>query len=287
MRTLISLACGAALLGGCAIVVTPNDGDFHVYSAFDSHAVEGDGVAARDSRAVGNLQGLEVGGAMVVEVRVGPAPSLLVEADSNLLPLIRTEAVGDTLRISSERPLRSRNPIHITYTVPRLTDLRAGGSGRVTVDGLNGAPLTVRKNGSGGTELRGRVARLDAQVSGSGGLDAEALEAGSATLNVGGSGGMTIGRVSGDYAQIEVNGSGRVRAGGAVRSLTVRVNGTGSADLSGLASEHADLVSNGSGSITANVKQSLIAQTTGSGGVRVYGNPAQRSITGKSVHVMN
>jgi hypothetical protein len=287
MRTLISLACCAALLGGCAIVVTPNDGDFHVYSAFDSHAVEGDGVAARDSRAVGKLQGLEVGGAMVVEVRVGPAPSLLVEADSNLLPLIRTEAVGDTLRISSERPLRSRNPIHITYTVPRLTDLRAGGSGRVTVDGLNGAPLTVRKNGSGGTELRGRVARLDAQVSGSGGLDAEALEAGSATLNVGGSGGMTIGRVSGDYAQIEVNGSGRVRAGGAVRSLTVRVNGTGSADLSGLASEHADLVSNGSGSITANVKQSLIAQTTGSGGVRVYGNPAQRSISGKSVHVMN
>jgi hypothetical protein len=289
MRTFLSLACAAAVLGGCAIVVTPNDGDYHVYSAFDSNgsAVEGDGVLARDTRAVGALQGLEVGGGMVVDVRVGPAPSLVVEADSNLLPLIRTETSGDTLRISSEKPLRSRNPIHIAYTVPRLSELRTSGSGRVAVAGLDGAPLAVRKNGSGVTELSGRVARLEVQANGSGSVEAEGLEAGSATLHAAGSGHVTIGRVSGDYAEIELNGSGRVRAGGAVRSLTVRVNGSGSADLGGLASDQADLVTNGSGGVTANVKQSLIAQNSGSGGVRVYGNPPQRSISGKSVHMMN
>lgn len=289
MRKLLSIACGAALFGGCAIVVTPNDGDFHAYSAFGSrgNAVEGDGVAARDSRAVASLQGLEVGGGMVVDVRVGPAPSLVVEADSNLLPLIRTEAAGDLLRITSERELRSRNPIHIAYTVPRLTELRTSGSGRVTVNGLNGAPITVRKNGSGVTELAGRVARIDAQANGSGNLEGQGLEAGSAKLKVSGSGQLTIGRVTGDYAEIELNGSGRVRASGSVRSLNVRVNGSGSADLAGLGSEQADLVTNGSGGITANVKQSLVAQSTGSGAVRVYGNPAQRSVSGKAVHVMN
>jgi hypothetical protein len=72
-----------------------------------------------------------------------------------------------------------------------------------------------------------------------------------------------------------------------VRALTVHVNGSGSADLSGLASENADLVTNGSGGITANVKQSLVAQSTGSGGVRVYGNPAQRSISGRSIQLLN
>jgi hypothetical protein len=289
MRTLISLACAAALLGGCAIVVTPNDGDFHVYSAFDSkgNTVEGDGVVARDTRAVAGLQGLEVGGGMVVDVRVGPAPSLQVEADSNLLPLIRTEAVGDTLRVTSERPLRSRNPIHISYTTPRLSELRTSGSGRVTVTGLNGAPLAVSKNGSGVTELVGRVARLDLQSNGSGRLEALALESGSAKIAVSGSGHATVGRINGDYAELDLNGSGNVRASGAVRALTVRVNGSGNADLSGLASERADLVSNGSGGITANVKQSLMAQASGSGGVRVYGNPAQRTISGKSVHLLD
>jgi hypothetical protein len=236
---------------------------------------------------VTGLQGLEVGGGMVVDVRVGPAPSLVVEADSNLLPLIRTEAAGDTLRISADRPLRSRNPIHVIYTTERLTDLRTGGSGRVTVTGLNGAPLAVRKNGSGMTELVGQVARLDAQSNGSGSLEAQSLDAGSTRIQVSGSGHTTIGRINGEYAELDLNGSGRVRASGAVRALTVRVNGSGSADLSGLASEQADLVTNGSGGITANVKQSLVAQATGSGGVRVYGNPAQRSISGKSVHLMN
>jgi hypothetical protein len=289
MRSLISLACVAALLGGCAIVVTPNDGDFHVYSAFDGKGdtVEGNGTSARDTRAVAGLHGLEVGGGIVVDVRVGPAPSLVVEADSNLLPLIRTEAAGDALRVSTDRPLRSRNPIHITYTTPSLTDLRTNGSGRVTINGLNGAPLAVHKNGSGMTELVGQVARLDAQVNGSGSLEAQSLDAGSTRVQASGSGHTTLGRINGEYAELDLNGSGRVRASGAVRALTVRVNGSGSADLSGLASEQADLVTNGSGGITANVKQSLVAQASGSGGVRVYGNPAQRSISGKSVHLMN
>jgi hypothetical protein len=289
MRTLISLACAAALLGGCAIVVTPNDGDFHVYSAFDGRGdtVEGNGTPARDTRAVAALHGLEVGGGMVVDVRVGPAPSLVVEADSNLLPLIRTDAAGDTLRVTTAQPLRSRNPIHITYTTPSLTALNTNGSGRVTVNGLNGEPLGVRKNGSGMTELVGKVARLDAQVNGSGSLEGQSLESGSTSIQASGSGHTTLGRINGEYAELDLNGSGRVRASGAVRALTVRVNGSGSADLSGLASEQADLMTNGSGGITANVKQSLVAQSSGSGGVRVYGNPQQRTISGKSVHVMN
>ncbi|TFW33780.1 head GIN domain-containing protein [Massilia horti] len=286
MRILSTFACLAAL-GGCAIVVTPNDGDFQVYTPFSSNAVEGNGVAARDVRAVGSLQGLEVRGNMVVDVRVGPAPSLTVEADSNLLPLIRTETVGDTLRVSSERPLRSRTPIRITYTVPRLADLQSSGSGRVMVAGLNGGALTVRSSGSGVTSLGGRVARLDARVSGSGGVDALGLESGSISLHGSGSGHMTVGRANGDYADIELTGSGRARASGAVRTLMVRVSGSGSVDLAGLSSQQADLAASGSGGITANVTQSLVAQTSGSGGVRVYGNPAQRTITGKSVHILN
>ena len=89
MRTLIALACLAALTG-CAIIVAPGDGDTRVHTAWSSDAKEGDGVAARDQRTIGTLPALDVSGSLPVEVRVGPAPSLVVEADSNLLPLIRT-----------------------------------------------------------------------------------------------------------------------------------------------------------------------------------------------------
>lgn len=283
MRTLISIAC-LALLGGCVMIVTPDgDGDLHVRSAFSSApAVEGNGNYTREVRTIGSLPHLAVNGSMQVEVRVGPAPSLLVEADSNLLPLIRTETSGDTLRISSER-IRTNNPVHIVYTVPRLTGVQSNGSGRITVDGLNGAPLQAQVNGSGVLELAGEVAQLDAQMNGSGRLEANRLRAGGADLSSNSSGTMYAGDLRGEHATIGVHGSGKVQARGAVRYLMVKVTGSGSADLDGLSSERGDLQSTGSGAIVADVRQDLVASTTGSGTVRVRGNPPQRKLSGRHV----
>jgi hypothetical protein len=282
----ISLACAA--LGGCAIVVNPgSDGDVQVRTPFSKDGVEGNGVLAREQRTVGTVQGLEVSGPILVDVRVGPATSLQIEADGNVLPLIRTDVQGDKLVIEAERSYRSRNPVRVTYTVPRLTDLRNGGSGQLTVQGLNGTPLTVSNRGSGAIFLSGQVASLEAESSGSGGIDAATLQSASANLRVTGSGRLNVGQVRGDYAIARVTGSGQLHVGGSVRALTARATGSGHLDLANLASEQADLSSTGSGGITANVKQSVIAQSDGSGGIRVYGNPVQRSVSGSHVQLIN
>ncbi|HAK91274.1 GIN domain-containing protein, partial [Massilia timonae] len=165
MRTLIALASLAALTG-CAIIVAPGDGETRVHTAWSSDAKEGNGVAARDQRAIGALPAISVSGSLPVEVRVGPAPSLVVEADSNLLPLIRTETEGDTLRIYSEKSLRSKTPLRIVYTVPRLSEVRASGATRVEVSDLAGTPLDVRKSGSSEVRLSGKVGNLNARSSG-------------------------------------------------------------------------------------------------------------------------
>jgi len=286
MRTLLAIACLAAL-GGCAIVVAPGaDGDYQVHTPFsnsNSDVVDGDGIVAREQRTVGTVNGLEVNGSVVVDVRVGPATSLVVEADSNLLPLVRTEVRGDTLSIYTKGSYRSRNPVHVVYTVPRLSDLRQNGSGRVAVQDLNGAPLTLRRNGSGAVSLSGRVASLDIDSKDSGSVDAAKLQSASARLVLSGSGRMHVGQVRGDYAIVNLNGSGQLQVGGAVRSLTARASGSGQLDLAALSSEQADLSSSGSGGISANVRQSLVAQSSGSGVIRVAGNPGQRSVSGGHV----
>lgn len=288
-RTLLALASAAALaaLGGCAIIVTPNDGDARLVTPFSGHAVDGDGVAARDQRQVTALGALDVSGSMQVEVRVGQAPSLLVEADGNLLPYIRTETQGNTLKIFNDRQLRSKTPVRIVYTTPRLSEVHASGSGQVVVRELNGAPLEVRKSGSGQVRLAGKVDSLHARVSGSGVLEAGELRSASADLGLSGSGRMSIGEVRGDYLRASVAGSGVLQAGGAVRSLNARVAGSGSVDQANLSTQDADLAADGSGGIRATVKQSLIAHGGGSGGIRVYGRPAQRSVSGRNVHLID
>lgn len=285
MRTLLAIAV-AATLSGCIIVAAPPGGEYAVHTPFSGKTVDGDGVATRDTRQVAALTGLDVGGSMIVEVRVGGAPSLVVEGDSNLVHLVQTETRGSTLHIGTEGRLRSSTPLKVTYTVPRLTDLNAGGSGHVTVRDLKGDPLDVRQGGSGVTRLVGEVAELDARVSGSGKIDAGELRAGSARLAVSGSGRLTVGQVRGDYARASVSGSGLVQASGAVRRLNVSVSGSGSVDMASLTSEQGELSTSGSGGISATVRQSVFAQASGSGPIRVYGQPAQRNISGRTVQIL-
>jgi hypothetical protein len=113
------------------------------------------------------------------------------------------------------------------------------------------------------------------------------LQSGGGTVSMSGSGRLVVGRMQGEHVTANLNGSGQLRVAGAVRSLAARSNGSGHLDLADLASEQADLSATGSGGITANVKQSLVAQNSGSGGIRVYGNPAQRTVRGTLIQVVN
>jgi hypothetical protein len=288
MRSILSVGCFLAL-SGCAIIVTGND-DVQVRSVFSANAVAGDGRLARDVRdvrAIGNASAIDVSGPLEVNVRVGPAASLEVEADSNLLPMIRTEVVNGVLRMWIEGSVRSANSLRITCTLASLTAASASGSGRLTISELNGGPLNFSKSGSGAANLSGRVSRLDVRHSGSGAINAGALRTHEANLALSGSGRMSLGPVQGSALTVNLHGSGSLQASGTVASLNARVQGSGGADLTALASEQADLAIDGSGDIAAHVTRALVAQSTGSGRITVYGNPAQRNVSGKHVLLLN
>ncbi|MDQ2987477.1 MAG: DUF2807 domain-containing protein [Pseudomonadota bacterium] len=285
MRSMLTAACLLAL-SGCAIIVTGND-DVQVKSVFSSDTVVGNGQLAHEPRAIGNVSAIDVSGPLEVIVKVGAAPSLDVEADANLQPKIRTEVTGGVLRMWVEGSVRSTNSLRVSYTTPSLTQVNASGSARLTISDLNGAPLNFSKSGSGAVNLSGRVSRLDFQHSGSGHVNASALQTGDANLNQSGSGRLSLGQVQGGALTVNLHGSGSMQAGGAVTSLKAYSNGSGGINLAALSSDQADLIANGSGEITALVKRTLVAQSNGSGMITVYGNPAQRNVSGKHVQVLN
>ena len=284
MRSLLTFACIAAL-SGCAIVVA-ND-DVQMRSVFSSNTVAGNGILAHDVRQVGAVSGLEVSGPLEVNVRVGPATSLSVDADSNLLPMIRSEVSGGSLHVWVEGSVRSNNSMRVTYTTPSLLLLRSSGSGRLTVNDLNGAALDFSKSGSGTATLTGRVAELDLHHSGSGEVNARGLGMGTARVEQSGSGRTGLGPVQGANLALRASGSGMIEASGAVATVSARTSGSGQIDIAGVVSEQADLTTSGSGGISATVKRSVLAQTSGSGHITVYGNPVQRQLTGRNVTVLN
>lgn len=285
MRTAFTLATLLAL-AGCAVIVVPDDGSVHYQSAWGSSAVRGNDQLTMVQRDIGSLASIDVNGPVQMEVRVGGTPSLQVEGDSNLLPMVRTEASGNALRVWVEGSINSRNPLRVVYTTPQLTQVSSSGSGFLTVSGLNGGTLMMSQNGSRSTQLSGSVSRLDLRMNGSGGVNATGLDVLNTQASLNGSGRLSLGQLRGESLILEMHGSGGANASGVVRSVSVRTYGSGSADLAGLSTQGADLSSSGSGSITAAVTQNLVADANGSGHITVYGNPQQRSISGKRVSVV-
>ncbi|PHV33789.1 hypothetical protein CSQ94_11230 [Janthinobacterium sp. BJB312] len=155
MRTLLTLCCAVAL-GGCAIVINPNDGEVR-YADSSGNAIQGSGQVSRDVRQVSNISALDIDNMkridIKIDVRVGPTASLVIEADSNLQPLIHSDVNGNTLRLWSDTNIRSSNGIHVIYTTPQLKKINISGSGRLVVSGLNGDDFSLEQLGSMKSEL--------------------------------------------------------------------------------------------------------------------------------------
>ncbi|WP_426337612.1 GIN domain-containing protein [Pseudoduganella sp. R-31] len=279
MRTKLTLAAMISLtLAGCVVVL--NDG---------SDYVKGNGTTITETRDITSATGLRIENRhrvdMDVDVKVGGAPSLVIEGDGNLVPLVHTEVRGDTLRVWTEDRLDSRKPIHVRYTVQRLDNLESSGSVRTEVQGLAGGPLAVSHTGSGYLELRGRVEQLDLRHAGSGQLYADGLESKSAVVDMVGSGRVNIGSVRGNALRVTSSGSGSFYARGIVRALDVQVQGSGSAQLNDLRADEANITSNGSGGVQAWVQHKVDARANGSGRIAVTGNPSQRSLYGRNTSI--
>lgn len=288
MRTIFAL-CSILAFSGCAIIIAPDGHDARFESAWGGSGVKGNGDLRTERRPVSGSSALSISGPLQVEVRVGAAAGLEIIGDSNLLSLVRTESSSnsDGQKIWIDEKFQSENPIRVIYTVPNLQNINASGSGRLMVNGLNGTFINVKNTGSRSIVLEGQVAQLDISSVGSGRINATALTSKDANVQVQGSGSLNLGMVSGNELKVSIHGSGSVNASGTVRNLVAQTHGSGSADLGAVHSQSADLTSYGSGDVTAAVSQSVVAQSTGSGHVTVYGNPAQRNVSGKHVSFIN
>ncbi len=190
--------------------------------------VVGSGNAARDYRAVGAVTEVVLSGGGNLTVIQGDTPDLVVTADDNLLPYIRTDTSRGRLTITTRSGynLQPHAPLTYTLTVPRLEKVTVSGSGSLKMDAMTGESLSVRLSGSGHASLRDLACkRLNLTISGSGTAAATGL-AEKLTVRVSGSGefdGAALMNVTGD---VQVSGSGKVNVW-SVNDLKARVSGSG------------------------------------------------------------
>jgi len=207
-------------------------------TAFDGNADRGPGIAGErqgdtTTYRAADFQKIAYGLPGEVDIRVGPAWSVRATGPAAAFANLRVTTERGTLQIDHRYRDRKADPmlerqVHFTITVPRLTAVGLGGSGRMTVDRVSGASFDAA---------------------------------------VGGSGSLAIGDVAVERAEVSIGGSGNVTARGSTRSLSINLGGSGSLQAPGLRAASAQVASAGSGRIEATVDGPATVSLVGSGSV--------------------
>ena len=209
--------------------------------------VTGSGVVETETRQAPDFDSIAVEYPADITVQQGKSESIIIEAEDNLLPQLKTEVRNGTLHFEnteknwSER-VNPTKPVLVTITVVELSQVQFPSAGKMLIDSLKTDSLEISVSGAGDVTLTD--------------LDTDKLE-------------------------FSLSGAGNVNADGSAEELQLRISGLGNFNGGDLQSQDAEVRISGAGSATVWVEHELDASISGAGSVDYYGDPdVSKSISG-------
>jgi hypothetical protein len=216
-RILLVLVIAAGLLlPGCSVLKELNP-----------QVITGSGVTARETRTVRSFDAIVLVGAAQVDVTLGDAETVEVEAEDNLLPYIETKVTAGKLLIRSRAgaDLVTTRDIRITITTKTLESVELPGSGGITITGMEGKSLSLKLTGSGNITAEGSVQRLTVSLAGSGDILCAGLQAEDVEVSLYGSGNITL--FASQTLDASIPGSGSITYHGSPSEVSKNIGSSG------------------------------------------------------------
>lgn len=215
-----------------------------------SQQIKGSGNIKKEERTVQAFTKIEVSTAIQIVLTQGNGnPSIVVEADDNLLPYIRTKVSEDKLVVDvSGHGFSATEAIVVHITVAHITDIEANSASKVSSTSrwrenrmeldINSAAsldmnidvteLEIDLSSAGKINLSGKCDKLNAEVSSAADLNAEELNTKTADIEVSSAAKARI-NVSGSLSY-DVSSAGRLDYSGnpeIMKSITDKVSHVG------------------------------------------------------------
>lgn len=216
----------AALVIGLVVANTFSFGrvstDFIKFSV-NFGAARGSGNIVTERREVSGFKSVDVGGVFQVEIVAQKEFSVEIEADDNLIGLIQTTVDGGTLRIESDKRLKSKSPIKIRISAPDIDGLQVSGAAKVTAANLKSQSLKIESSGGSRVTVSGETVKL--KVESSGGAKVNAGDLAAVDADIEGSGGSSVEvNVTGDLRS-DISGGARVQYTGTPANIITNKSG--------------------------------------------------------------
>jgi len=165
-----------------------------------------------------------------VRILHGETFAVAVEGDEAAADALRFNRNDESLRLM--RTHGPGGPVEIIVTLPALSAITIGGSGRVVAERLGGE----------------------------------------ARISIGGSGDVFVDRFEGESLSARIGGSGRIAICGAVSALDLTIGGSGNFEGEHLEVENASIRIGGSGSVALSSDGEVTAKVGGAGDILIHGN---------------
>ena len=147
------------------------------------HSVAGSGNRKTEKRNVPAFTSISTEGAYDIEVVQGTQPSLEIEGDDNILPLITTEVSNNVLHIKNSPGYSTRKPIALKISTPSLDGISASGAGKIDVSGLKSEKFELEANGAPRITVSGETKVLEINTNGAANIDTHKLRADRAVVD--------------------------------------------------------------------------------------------------------
>ena len=187
---------------------------------------QGSGTAKTEQRTISGFSKIEAGSAVHLEITAQKDFAVSVEADDNLLPIIKTDASGDTLKIYSEGKFSPRTKINIKISMPELKGLDLSGASNAVVTNAKTDALDLEASGASKIKIDGAAKELKSRASGASGIDAESLTVENADAEASGASSTTVSATN--ELTADASGASTIYYAGEPKSLKQNSSGASS-----------------------------------------------------------
>lgn len=137
---------------------------------------KGSGNAKTETRNISGFKKIAASGAVHVEVSIQKDFSVTVEADDNLLGLVKTETSGDTLKIYTADKISTKTDIKVKISMPSIENLDISAATVATVTNVKADSLEIKASSASKVKITGEAKTLKADASSASSIDAENLK---------------------------------------------------------------------------------------------------------------
>jgi hypothetical protein len=183
----------------------------------------GSGNVVTEKREVSGFTGVDVGGAFKVEIVAGKEYSVEVEADDNLVPLVRTEVEGGVLKIETEKRISSKSELKIRISAPDIDSLESSGVSGIKLSGVKNTALNVQSSGASKINVEGTTGNLTVDVSGASTVDAANLQAENSNVDASGACSVTVN--ASNEVEAHASGASKIRYTGTPKNVIKKTSG--------------------------------------------------------------